>query len=287
MALIGASLPLYNGLTASAPALAVTIGGEGPLLASLGSGPAALGDARAALEAAIRGAPGGSAAFGRPGRAARRPHARPAGRARDGPVVQPDGRRPDDLARARPGERPAGDRGDRRRRPPRPVDDARAGDDPRTRLRDELPLASETIFGDAPQVERRQVGCVRFCYLPGGARTPRQYRCQPDQEIAARLEEAEQRAAAEGRTLLPGEQEAVRIAIERATVPTFTAARYGQPGYAQLAAGCPEPIRTGAEDEGGDRRLPHLQQAQRLQNLRASLDEYLRFGLEAGVFLVT
>jgi hypothetical protein len=30
-----------------------------------------------------------------------------------------------------------------------------------------------------------------------------------------------------------------------------------------------------------------LQQGHRLKNLRSSLDEYLRFGLEAGVFFVT
>jgi hypothetical protein len=30
-----------------------------------------------------------------------------------------------------------------------------------------------------------------------------------------------------------------------------------------------------------------LQQVQRVRNVRASLDEYLRFGLEAGIFFVT
>jgi hypothetical protein len=151
----------------------------------------------------------------------------------------------------------------------------------------EMPLASETIFSDPPRVERRQVGCVRFSYVPAGARTPRQYRCQPDQEVARRLEEAERLASTQSRTLLPGEREAIRIATERATVPTFTAARYGQPGYGQLARACPAPIRTGAEDDGEIGAFHFLQQAQRLQNLRASLDEYLRFGLEAGVFLVS
>jgi hypothetical protein len=30
-----------------------------------------------------------------------------------------------------------------------------------------------------------------------------------------------------------------------------------------------------------------LQQNQRIENLRASLEEYVRFGLEAGIFLAT
>ena len=34
-------------------------------------------------------------------------------------------------------------------------------------------------------VERRQTGCVRFCYLPPDSRTPRRYECQPDLALAA------------------------------------------------------------------------------------------------------
>jgi hypothetical protein len=90
-----------------------------------------------------------------------------------------------------------------------------------------------------------------------------------------------------GRSLFPAEREAVRDAVLRSLVPSFTSTRYGLPGYAQLAVTCPEPIRAGAEDEGEMGAFHFLHQAQRLKNVRASLDEYLRFGLEAGVFLVT
>ncbi|MFN3983779.1 MAG: hypothetical protein ACK4SA_25700, partial [Caldilinea sp.] len=67
--------------------------------------------------------------------------------------------------------------------------------------------------------------------------------------------------------------------------PTFTATRLGRPAYMQLSASCPPAITAGAED-GGEMGAFHLvQQAQRLANLRSALDEYLRVGLEAGVFL--
>ena len=43
----------------------------------------------------------------------------------------------------------------------------------------------------------------------------------------------------------------------------------------------------GADDDGEIGAFHFLQQPQRLANLEGRLDEYLRFGLEAGVFLVT
>jgi hypothetical protein len=43
-------------------------------------------------------------------------------------------------------------------------------------------------------------------------------------------------------------------------------------------------ITTGAEDGGEMGAFHLLQQAQRIANLRTALDEYLRVGLEAGVF---
>ena len=43
-----------------------------------------------------------------------------------------------------------------------------------------LELASNTIFhSDSVHVERRQEGCVRFCWLPDGAVVPRQHKCVP------------------------------------------------------------------------------------------------------------
>ena len=41
-------------------------------------------------------------------------------------------------------------------------------------------LAENCIFNNCLNVARRQLGCMRFCHVPYGCRTPRRYHCQPD-----------------------------------------------------------------------------------------------------------
>jgi hypothetical protein len=67
-------------------------------------------------------------------------------------------------------------------------------------------------------------------------------------------------------------------------LPQFTSLRYGDPGYGQLRVATDVAIRRGADDEGEIGVLHALFQPQRETNLRIRLDEYLRFGLHAGVF---
>jgi hypothetical protein len=129
--------------------------------------------------------------------------------------------------------------------------------------------ASECLFTGRLLVERRQVGCVRYSHVPAGSRTPRRYRCQPD--LATR--EVTDPAAAR--------------AIQVRLTPLFTSIDLAQPGYRQLARQCALELRTGAEDSSEMGVWSFLQQPQREANLRTALDEYLRFGLEAGLFFVT
>jgi hypothetical protein len=131
--------------------------------------------------------------------------------------------------------------------------------------------ADDSIFDGVVTAERRQVGCVRFCFVPRdpAVRVPRRYRCQPDLAL---------RDVAD-----PDEQDAIAARL----VPSFTSTTYGDPGYGQLALGCPPEIRTGAEDGSELGAFSALKQPQRVANLRTVVDEYLRFGLEAGVFYVT
>ncbi|PVM82172.1 hypothetical protein [Caulobacter endophyticus] len=107
-------------------------------------------------------------------------------------------------------------------------------------------------------IDRRDVGCTRFCYLPPGSRTPRPYRCLP--------------GAAD---------DPVRVQ------PVFTSARFGDPGYGQLSRRTPVSIRQGAEDGSELGAFHDLHQPQRETNLRVRLDEYLRFGLEAVLVFAT
>jgi hypothetical protein len=127
-------------------------------------------------------------------------------------------------------------------------------------------LASNTIFFShltiadtwkAPLwVERKQEGCVRFCFVPVGSLAPKRFRCVPDDKHPDAL-------------------------------PHFTSLRYGDPGYAQLRSATDRSIREGADDEGEIGVMHPMYQPQRETNLRIRLDEYLRFGLHAGVFYAT
>lgn len=130
-----------------------------------------------------------------------------------------------------------------------------------------LVLGSDSLFTGRVDVVQRQEGCVRFSYVPPGSRVPQRFRCQP--------------AYAED---TPDD---VRLEVERRVKPVFTSDRYGDPGYCQLRDDTDSGIRRGASDEGEMGVFHHLQQPQREANLRASLTDYLRFGLEAGFFFVT
>jgi len=127
-----------------------------------------------------------------------------------------------------------------------------------------MKLATNTIFfarlavhdaWPAPVLcEQRQAGCVRFSYVPLGSRTPRRYHCQPNDADRTRV------------------------------APQFSSLRYGEPGYGQLSRRCPPEIFNGADDESEMGAYHDLYEPQRLTNLGVRLDEYLRFGLEAGIF---
>lgn len=89
-------------------------------------------------------------------------------------------------------------------------------------------LAENCLFNDCLNVARRQVGCMRFCRVPCHCRTPRRYRCQPDQVMA------------DVRSLhLPEAQERSQVEAERLRVrPRYVTRRYGRPGYARLTPEC-------------------------------------------------
>ena len=125
---------------------------------------------------------------------------------------------------------------------------------------------------------------MRFSFVPRGSVTPRRFRCQPqlaiDQAIEARQAEL-------GGPVPAAERALIALRIARRLVPSFTALRASHPAYAQLRRSAPEEIRRGASDEGEMGAWHLLFQPQREANLRIRLEEYLRFGLEAGLFFET
>ena len=137
-----------------------------------------------------------------------------------------------------------------------------------------MPLGENSIFTACVNVGRRQLGCMRYCYVPAGCRTPRRHRCQPDGVIAAA------RASIADAVL-----QAAAIAAEKLRVmPVFTASHYGQPAYAQLGPDCAVEIVRGADDESEMGVYHDLFQPQRAANLRTRLAEYTPAGMDVGLF---
>jgi len=124
-----------------------------------------------------------------------------------------------------------------------------------------LSLVSNSIFwagliaGDSWTTglvaDRKQEGCVRFSFLPEGARTPRCYKCV-EMEIA-------------------GPQ------------PIFYGLSYGLPGYMKLLPDTPDVIRRGADDGGEMGAFHFVLGPLRETDLRVRMQEYLPVGLEFGI----
>jgi hypothetical protein len=141
----------------------------------------------------------------------------------------------------------------------------------------ELSLAENTLFMGAVKVARRQVGCVRFCYVPRGSITPARFQCQPDLALTALTDTAAGAPVSEA----DKSRAAARVR------PVFNATRYGRPDYAQLADVCPVEIRRGADDESEIGAFHDLFQPQREANLLARLAEFTPAGLDVGLFYVS
>ncbi|HEV2387299.1 MAG TPA: hypothetical protein VGS20_08595 [Candidatus Acidoferrales bacterium] len=142
--------------------------------------------------------------------------------------------------------------------------------------------ASEVIFTAKIDVLRKQDGCVRFSYVVPGSRTPRRFRCQPDLAIDEAIALAEQTNP----NLTQAQKDEITHFVQAWLSPSFSSNLYGQPAYAQLRLACPVEIRTGAEDGSEMGAFSHLKQPQRESNLRIRLQEYLPFGLDAGILYV-
>jgi len=145
-------------------------------------------------------------------------------------------------------------------------------------------LAENCIFNDCLNVARRQLGCMRFCYVPFGCRTPRRYHCQPDL-VAQAIEEKLCAEAAAKSEAAPAQAELdAAKARERLRVkPQFNSQRYGTPTYCQLADACPEEIKRGADDESEMGAFHDLFQPQREANLLARLEEFTPAGMDVGI----
>jgi hypothetical protein len=144
-----------------------------------------------------------------------------------------------------------------------------------------LELAENSILDGLVRVARRRPGCVRFCYVPDGSRTPARYECQPD------LVEAAVRDAFRRGELDEDERDrALRREAHRVR-PQFESVRYGTPQYCRLSAACAPEITRGADDESELGAFHDLFQPQRQTNLEARLAEFSPAGSDAAIVFVT
>lgn len=143
-----------------------------------------------------------------------------------------------------------------------------------------IELAEDSIFLGCVTVARRQLGCMRFCYVAHGSRTPKRFNCQPD------LAEAAARGA------LPSaptddEVRAVERDARRRVRPLFNSTRYGTPTYCQLATWCPAEIARGGSGECEMGVFYRLFQPQRMANLQTRLEEFVPAAADVGIIVVT
>jgi hypothetical protein len=127
-------------------------------------------------------------------------------------------------------------------------------------------LVENCIFTAPVSVARTQTGCVRYCHVPRGSRTPRRHHCQPDLVIA------------------PDGYDEVKKSTEASRVrPRFDSRRFGQPTYCRLSLDCAAEITNGADDESEMGAFHDMFFPQRHANLRTRLDDYTPAGMETGI----
>jgi hypothetical protein len=144
-----------------------------------------------------------------------------------------------------------------------------------------IELAENCIMIGPIRVCRRQKGCLRFCYVTPGSRTPRRYECQPD------LVEQAVNALYTKKKITASQRE-VSILRERMRVePEFDSVRYGTPTYCRLANTCAVEITTGAEDQSELGAFHDLYQAQRAANLTTRLNEYTPAATDVAIIIAS
>ncbi len=141
--------------------------------------------------------------------------------------------------------------------------------------------AENSIFDGVVRVARRQQGCVRFCWLTPGSRTPRTYNCQPNLVRAAVDEQHARGELTDEQRGLAVERETLRVA------PELVARRYGRPAYCRLAPTTADEVRRGADDEAEMGVFHDTFEPQRLATAQSRLAQFTPAAADAAVIIVT
>jgi len=112
-------------------------------------------------------------------------------------------------------------------------------------------VISDSIITGPVITNRRQVGCVEYSWIEPGSQTARLHQCQP--------------------------------AMPSTPAPVFVSRQFATRGYGRLRRTGATAVIRGASDGFEMGAMARLGQTQRDDNLRRGIEEFLRFGLEAGV----
>jgi hypothetical protein len=133
--------------------------------------------------------------------------------------------------------------------------------------------ATNVIFTGAVTVTRTQAGCVRYSSIGAGSAVPRRFRCQPDLAIAAAIERKG------GAALTPAEAIAARLGVR----PLFLDTALDEPTAAMLNPLTSAGIASGGEGDCEMGVFARAAERLRMSNIESLFEDYLPFGLEAGL----
>lgn len=145
----------------------------------------------------------------------------------------------------------------------------------------EIGVVADSIITGRLDSARRQVGQVRFSYVPEGSQTPRRTSCQPD-DVLAEVDDAIARGT------VPASQRDARRQLEAARVtPGFDSVRFGAPAYGRLITASPPELTRGAHDEGELGGYHDLWLAYRESQLQSGLPSYAPMGMDIDAIFAT
>jgi hypothetical protein len=131
--------------------------------------------------------------------------------------------------------------------------------------------ATNVLFTAPVTITRRQAGCVRYSFVPGGSATPRTFRCQPQLALAAARR-------AKGSPLGVTEATRVRLSVE----PLLMDTSLDEPTVAMLHVLCPVAITMGGEDESEMGTFASVGHGIAVSNLVSLFDDAVPSALRAG-----
>jgi hypothetical protein len=132
--------------------------------------------------------------------------------------------------------------------------------------------ATNVIFAGPALVTRRQIGCVRYSAIAPASKMPRRFRCEPDLAVQA----AEAR---KGAPLTAAERSATVLGV----TPIFLDTGLGEPTVAMLHPLTSAAIASGGEGDCEMGVFAASAERLRMSNIESLFDDYVPFGLEAGL----